>query len=300
MINRELIRIKVVQLVYAYYLNGDNNLSKAEKELETSLLKAYQLYQYLLALIVAVTREERLRYEVLSQRALREGTELPSAKVAENKFAQQLESNETLCEFMEDQTMNWKEEREFVRKICNMIEQTEVYAEYVQNKEETSYEADREFWRKIYKVVIMNNDDLDALLEEKSLYWNDDKNVIDTFVLKTIKRFEEQEGEKQELLPQFRSEDDKEYALKLFRNTIKNEAQYQEYMTENSRNWELARMPFTDIVIMQTAIAEMATFFEIPVSVTINEYVELSKYYSTPKSASYINGMLDSISKKIR
>lgn len=299
MINRELIRIKVVQLVYAYYLNGDNNLTKAEKELETSLLKAHQLYQYLLALIVAVTREERLRYEVLSQRALREGTEAPSPKVAENKFALQLESNETLCEFMEDQTMNWKEEREFVRKICNMIEQTEAYVEYIQNKE-VSYEADREFWRKIYKVVIMNNEDLDALLEEKSLYWNDDKDIIDTFVLKTIKRFNEQEGEKQELLPQFRSEDDREYALKLFRNTIKNETLYQEYMTENSRNWELARMPFTDIVIMQTAIAEMATFFEIPISVTINEYVELSKYYSTPKSAGYINGMLDSISKKIR
>lgn len=298
MINRELIRIKVVQLVYAYYMNGGKSMDIAEKELLTSLSKAYHMYNYLLDLIIAVTREERLRYEILSQRAEREGTEAPSARFAYNRFAVQLEENESLAEFNDAQKMSWREDVEFVRRICNLIEQTDTYKEYMASVED-SYEADREVWRKLYKQIIEHNEDLDLLLEEKSLYWNDDKDIVDSFVIKTIKRFDPKNKAHQELQSEYKDEADREYAIKLFRASILNTDEYQHYMTLYSRNWELNRMPFIDIVIMQIALAEMLTFPAIPVSVTINEFVELSKVYSTPKSAGFINGMLDNIARAL-
>ncbi|MBR7065749.1 MAG: transcription antitermination factor NusB [Prevotella sp.] len=296
MINRELIRIKIVQLTYAYYQNGTNNLNKAENELVYSLSMSYSLYNYLLLLIVAVTREMRRRVEVGSSRAAREGLPMPSNKFSENRFARQLEDNLMLQDFVEEQKLSWNDDIEFVRKICNIIEQSQIYQEYMAAEEDT-YEADREVWRKLYKAVIQENADLDALLEEKSLYWNDDKEVVDTFVLKTIKRFDLSNGKKQELLPEYDDEEDKAFACKLFRATILNADQYQRYMSDASRNWDFSRLAYMDVVIMQIAIAEMMTFPNIPISVTINEYVDLAKLYSTSKSGGYINGMLDTIAR---
>ena len=294
MINRELIRIKVVQLTYAYYQNGNKNIDTAEKELFFSLSKAYDLYNYLLLLIVDITREERHRIEIATQRAQREGTEVPSQKFVYNKFAVQLEENKMLNEFVESQKLTWADDIEFVRKICNQIESSEDYKDYM-NAGETDYETDRELWRKLYKLFILNNSDLDSLLEEKSLYRNDDKEVVDTFVLKTIKRFEADNKNKQELLPEYDDEEDKDFARKLFRATILNADQYQHYLSDASRNWDFSRLAYMDIVIMQIAIAEMLTFPNIPASVTINEFVDLAKLYSTSRSGGYINGMLDSI-----
>ena len=250
----------------------------------------------MLLLIVAITREERHRVEIAIQRAQREGTDAPSQKFAYNKFAVQLEENKMLQDFVEAQKLSWAGDIEFLRKMCNLIESSSIYTDYM-SSEEDSYEADREVWRKIYKQLIQNNEDLDALLEEKSLYWNDDREIVDTFVLKTIKRFEQANGSEQELLPEYKDDEDKEFARKLFRATIINADQYQHYMSEASRNWDFGRLAYMDIVIMQIAIAEMLTFPNIPVSVTINEYVDLAKLYSTSKSAGYINGMLDSIAR---
>jgi len=298
MINRELIRIKVVQLTYAYYQNGNHNMDSAERELMFSLSKAYDLYNYLLLLIVAVSKEMRHRYNIASARANREETEAPSQRFVSNRFALQLEDNKMLQKFVEDQKLTWDNDIEFVRKICDMIEQSAIYHDYML-LEETDYEIDREIWRKIYKQIIQDNDDLDALLEEKSLYWNDDRMVIDTFVLKTIKRFDPQNGADQELLPEYKDQEDQEFARKLFRATILNADTYQQYMSETSRNWDFSRLAYMDIVIMQIAIAEMMTFPNIPISVTINEYVDIAKVYSTNRSGGYINGMLDAIARHL-
>jgi len=298
MINRELIRIKVVQLTYAYYQNGSKNIESAEKELMFSLSKAYDLYNILLALIVGITHESRRHLEVAQSRAQREGTEMPSQKFAYNRFALQLEENRMLNEFMESQKKNWNDEPEFLKKIYTQITESQIYKDYMASDED-SYAADREVWRKIYRALIENNTNLDALLEEQSLYWNDDKEIVDTFVIKTIKRFNESNQATQELLPEYDSEDDKDYARKLFRATIINADVYQRYMSEASRNWDFSRLAYMDIVIMQIAIAEMLTFPSIPINVTINEYVELAKLYSTPRSAAYINGMLDGIARHL-
>ena len=298
MINRELIRIKIVQLTYAYYQNGNRNMDNAEKELLFSLAKAYDLYNYLLALIVSVTQEERHRVEIAANRANREGTEAPSSSFVNNKFAVQLEENKQLNLFMESQKRRWEDDMEAVRKLCDQIEQSTIYQEYMASDDD-SYEADREVWRKIYRTLIQENPDLDAVLEEKSLYWNDDKEVVDTFVIKTIKRFDPANGADQELLPEYRDEEDRDFALKLFRSTILNADDYQRYMSESSRNWDFSRLAYMDVVIMQIAIAEMLTFPNIPVTVTINEYVDLAKLYSTPRSGGYINGMLDTIARHL-
>ena len=271
-------------------------MDSAEKELLFSLSKAYDLYNYLLELIVAVTQEERNRVEVATKKAEREGQPMPSQKFAYNKFAVQLEENKMLQEFAETQKQSWAISVEFVRGLCNQIEQSQAYAEYMADTDD-SYEADREIWRKIYRQLIQENEALDQLLEEQSLYWNDDKEVVDTFVLKTIKRFDPKNKAKQELLPEYKDLEDKDFAIKLFRSTILNADQYQRYMSETSRNWDFSRLAYMDVVIMQIAIAEMLTFPNIPISVTINEYVDLAKLYSTPKSGGYINGMLDSIAR---
>ena len=214
MINREIIRIKIVQLTYAYYQNGSKNMDSAEKELFFSLSKAYDLYNYLLALIVAVTKEARKHLEVAQSKAKREGTPEPSGKFAYNRFALQLEENRMLNDFLEIQKKSWDNDIEAVQTLYNQIVSSTIYQEYMDN-EEDSYAADRELWRKIYRTFIQDNNELDSVLEEQSLYWNDDKEIVDTFVLKTIKRFEENNKASQELLPEYDSEEDKDFARKL-------------------------------------------------------------------------------------
>jgi N utilization substance protein B len=208
-------------------------MSHAEKELMFSLSKAYDLYNMLLMLIVAVNKEMRKKLEILSNRAEREGTQPPSFKFVDNRFALQLEENHMLAAFKESSKMSWDDDTEFVRKLVKNIEQSQVYQDYME-EEEDNYEIDREVWRKLYKMFIQENDELDGILEEKSLYWNDDKEVVDTFVLKTIKRFNPKAAGKQELLPEYKDEEDKDFASKLFRSTILKADIYQKYMSDAS------------------------------------------------------------------
>ena len=295
MINRVLIRLKIVQIVYAFYQNGGKNLDTAEKELFFSLCKAYDMYNYLLLLMVEITKQAERKQSAAKSKLLPTAEELyPNTKFVDNRFIAQLEMNKQLLEFSETQKKTWENEAEFVKGLCEKIMDSDIYKEYMAS-ETSSYEEDRELWRKIYKRIIFNNDELDQVLEDQSLYWNDDKEIVDTFVLKTIKRFDEKNGAKQELLPEFKDEDDQDFARRLFRRTILNADYYRHLISENTRNWDLDRVAFMDVIIMQIALAEILSFPNIPVSVTLNEYVEIAKLYSTPKSGSFINGTLDGI-----
>ena len=298
MINREIIRNKVVQLTYAYYQNGNKNIDSAEKELLFSLSKAYDLYAYMLALIPAVARESRKYLEVAQSKAQREGTAMPSQKFAYNRFAIQVEENTALNDILDAKKISWNDHPEFVNKLYLQITDSQIYKEYMDSSDD-SYEADRELWRKLYRTLIENNEGIDSILEEESLYWNDDKEIVDTFVVKTIKRFDEKAGHKQAILPEYASGEDIDFARKLFRAAILNADEYQHYMGEMSRNWDFNRLAFMDVIIMQIAIAEMMTFPGIPINVTINEYVEIAKLYSTPRSGGYINGILDPIARML-
>ena len=300
MINRVLIRLKIVQIVYAYYQNGGKNLDTAEKELFFSLSKAYDLYNYLLLLMVEVTKQANKRLNAAKNKLVPTKEELfPNTKFVENRFIAQLEVNKQLLEFSNNQKKTWENEADFVKTLCDKILESDIYKEYMAS-ETSSYEEDRELWRKLYKNIIFNNIELDQLLEDQSLYWNDDKEIVDTFVLKTIKRFDEKNGAKQELLPEFKDEEDQDFARRLFRRTILNADYYRHLISENTKNWDLDRVAFMDVVIMQIALAEILSFPNIPVSVSLNEYVEIAKLYSTPKSGGFINGTLDGIVNSLK
>jgi len=300
MINRVLIRLKIVQIVYAYYQNGGKNLDTAEKELFFSLSKAYDLYNYLLLLMVEVTKQANKRLNAAKNKLVPTKEELfPNTKFVENRFIAQLEVNKQLLEFSNNQKKTWENEADFVKTLCDKILEGDIYKEYMAS-ETSSYEEDRELWRKLYKNIIFNNIELDQVLEDQSLYWNDDKEIVDTFVLKTIKRFDEKNGAKQELLPEFKDEEDQDFARRLFRRTILNADYYRHLISENTKNWDLDRVAFMDVVIMQIALAEILSFPNIPVSVSLNEYVEIAKLYSTPKSGGFINGTLDGIVNSLK
>ena len=300
MINRVLIRLKVIQIVYAYYKNSGKSLKAAEDEVFFSLSKAYDLYNQLLLLMTAVTHYAADRVSFLSMKLRPTESDLnPNLKFVNNRFIAQLENNQQLQKFAEKSKFSWVDNSDLLRRLLDTIEASEIYKEYMA-QEASSYEEDKELWRKLYKAFVVENEELDALLEEQSLYWNDDKSIVDTFVMKTIKRFEEEEGEFQQLLPEYKDVADMEYARKLFKSAIVNAEEYRKLMSDSSKNWDMSRLAFMDVVIMQVALAELTTFDDIPLSVTLNEYVEIAKCYSTAKSGSFVNGLLDTIAKRLR
>ena len=292
--------MKVVQVIYAYYQNGGKTLEAAEKELFYSLSKAYDLYKYLLLLMIELTQFAERRIDNRRHKLRPTYEDLnPNTRFIDNAFMAQLMQNAQLEEFRANQKRSWNDEGDFVKRLFERIEQSEVYQEYMA-KETLSYEDDRELWRKLYRTFIAQNDEIDELLEEQSLYWNDDKAIVDTFVLKTIKRFEPENGAEQELMPEYKDDEDKEFARKLLRTAITGADAYRKLMENNAKNWDMERFAFMDILIMQVALAEILSFPSIPTTVSLNEYVEVAKMYSTPKSGSFVNGMLDSIVNQLK
>lgn len=304
MINRELIRLKTVQIVYAYYQNGQENgpksMDTAEKELLFSLDKSYELYQALLLLMQEV---QRVAVEDVDQRKLRTRQlgqpDTISTKFINNRFMLQLMQNKQLADYREDHNQLWIAEDDLVRNLYRSIQQNANYQEYINNAAENTFEEDRDLWRHLYKDVFCNNDEVDKALEDKSLYWNDDKHIIDTFILKTIKKFTTDQNQEAPLLPQYDNDEDREFAAQLIRTTLNGEDQYRQLIGENLRNWDFSRVALMDLIIMQIALAEIISFPSVPLSVSINEYVNIAKLYSTPRSSAYVNGMLDGIAKKL-
>lgn len=295
MVNRVLIRIKVVQILYSYYLKGSNDLAAAEKELVFSLNKSYELYHLLLLLMVELTREEQLRIDAAKNKFLLSDSDLnPDMRLANNKFIEKLAANKNLQEYIERQKISWSEESDFLRYMLDKIKASDLYAEYL-GLEELSFDTDREFWKKVFKTIIIPDENLLNLLESQSLYWNDDLDIISTFVLKSIKKYDEHNGNFQGLLPMFKDDDDLEFARKLFREAVLSIEQNRNLIDCHAKNWEIERVALMDIVIMTVALVEIEKFPEIPLKVSLNEYIEIAKSYSTIKSGHFINGILDSI-----
>jgi len=300
MINRVLIRIRVVQVLYSYYQNQDGNLKKAETELNFSFQKSYDLYFYLLSLLIELTEAYSKRVDSHKSKLLPTEEDMnPNTQLLENKFVLQLRENVQLSEYLSKRPFAWIDQESFIKSLLNTILDSETYKEYC-NIKNPNYNDDREFWRKIFKQFIYGNEELDELLEDESLFWNDDIEIVESFVLKTIKRFEETNGANQTLLPMFRDEEDSSFAIKLLRESLLNFKDYREIITKHAQNWETERIAFMDLIVMQVAMAELLNFPSIPVNVTLNEYIDISKTYSTEKSASFINGILDSVVNELR
>ena len=273
MINRVLIRLKIIQIVYAYYQNGSKNLDSAEKELFFSLSKAYDLYNYLLMLMIALTEYAQKRIDAAKAKLAPTKEELyPNRKFVDNKFIAQLEVNKQLVEFIANQKRTWANDQDFIKELYEKIVETDIYKDYMAS-DDHSYEADRSI---SFLVLIQKR------LEGQGVC------------------FDEKKGANQELLPEFKDDEDQEFARRLFRRTILNSDYYRHLVSENTKNWDLDRIAFMDVIIMQTALAEILSFPNIPVSVSLNEYVEIAKLYSTAKSGSFINGTLDGIVNQLK
>ena len=300
MVNRILIRIKVVQIVYSYLVNKDKSIDTSEKELFFSLEKAYELYHRLLLLMIELTdaqskRIGNARFKYTATAADKN----PDTRLVNNRFIAQLRENKMLKEYVDRQSVSWVNEPDFVRILLDRLLASDLYKTYLAS-EEDSYAVDQDFWKKAFKHIIVEDEDLSEILEAQSLYWNDDLETISTFVLKTIKRFDQSKGAEQELLPMFKDDEDAEFAKMLFRKTLMNVDVNKALIDQHTKNWEIDRVAFMDIVIMLVAIAEIKSFPTIPVKVTLNEYIEIAKSYSTIKSGHFINGILDAVASQLK
>ena len=299
MINRIIIRIKILQIIYAYYQRDSNDIVLAENELLYSLQKSYDLYHYLLALIPALTHVEQKRLDKNKYKYLATAKEKnPDTRFINNRFSEQLSKNKQLLAFSNEKGSIWTDEDIFLKKILDQIISSDIYKEYLKSPD--TYESDKEFWRKIFKQYILASEELNELLEDKSVYWNDDLDIVGTFVLKTIKRFGESTMPEQALLPMFKDEEDRRFAIHLLRQSILEGASNSVRIDRYTQNWELDRIACIDLYIMQMAITELLNFPSIPVSVTLNEYIDIAKYYSTDKSSLFINGTLDAIVNELK
>ncbi|MBR5936020.1 MAG: transcription antitermination factor NusB [Bacteroidaceae bacterium] len=297
MINRVLIRLKVVQVIYAYYQNGGQNINSAERELARSLDSAYSLYKTLLYIPVAlvkyaqksVSKQKRMGAAHISGK---------EERLAANAFAVQLETNSELLQFIEENDMSWLLESDWLKETYANVLESDVMEEYWQ-EERFDFESDKELCRKIYKLFAQDNEQLDTLLEEQNLYWNGDKELIDSFVLKTFRLFADGQVTDQPLKSEFKDNDDRQFALDLLHFGIDTAAEREAVVAANCRRWDPDRLAFLDVIIIQVAMAEMLHFQQIPLKVTVNEYVELAKSLSTPASGSFVNGMLETIVKEM-
>ncbi|MBQ7945331.1 MAG: transcription antitermination factor NusB [Bacteroidales bacterium] len=300
MINRVLIRSKVLQMVYAFYQKENTNLRDMEKEFIESLEKSYELYHYLLLLMNDITYYAEKRIDQKRNKYLPTEEDInPNTRFIDNRFVAQLRENHALDHYVSAHKLSWEHHEQLIKTLFEQISTSPAYIEYMQ-ADSCDYEADKEVWRKIFKQTLNNGSDLAEALEEDCIYWNDDLDIVITFVIKTIKRFEEAKGADQELLPMFKDNDDKLFALKLFRAAIQNGEEYRQMITSSVKNWELERLAMMDLIILQIALAEILEVEEIPLNVSFNEYIDLAKVFSTEKSGTFINGTLDHLVQQLK
>lgn len=285
-----------MQALYAYYKhNGEASINEIEKELFFSIKKTYDLYHYLFVLIVDISNYALKRIEKAQQKKLPTEEDLnPNTRFVDNKFIEQLRINNQLLRYLEINKLNWVNNPELIKGIYNIMVESQEYESYM-NAPENSYNTDKAFIAKVYKTIIANYEPIYNALEEQSIFWNDEIEFVIGSIIKTIKKFKAESTEDADLMPLYKSEDDEDFAKKLFRKVILNQGEYRKLIEKFSKNWEFDRIAFMDILLIEIAIGEAIEFQSIPIKVTFNEYIELSKYYSTKRSNVFINGMLDKI-----
>ena len=200
---------------------------------------------------------------------------------------------------MDQHKLNWSNYPELIKDVYTRFVESEEYQAYM-SAETSGYAEDKKLVTFAYSNVIFSSELLDSIMEEQSIYWNDDLEFITSMIVKTFKKFKEEDGPDKSLMELYKNIEDRDYVVKLYRQTIIHRDEYVEYIKENTRNWDLERIAFMDILIMQMAIAELIGFPSIPTKVTLNEYLEISKYYSTSKSNVFINGVLDKVVSQLR
>ena len=302
MINRVLIRAKVVQMLYAYMVSKDSmTLTTAKKELTKSLDKSYELYNALLKLMIELTDVQDLRLDEAKHKFLPTEEDLnPNMRFVENEFVKRLRADQTLADFVDDKKINWRDDELFVRLLLDKILRSEEYQEYMEMPK-TSLVRDGEVWYQLMKKVVLPDENLLEHLQSMSVYYTDDDlQIIGQFVMKTIRRFEDEKA--QPILPQYKNDDDSKFGEQLFSKAVAEMEENNSYIDQfvKTEKWDVERIALMDRVVMCTALTEIRNYPSIPVNVSLNEYIELAKDYSTPRSGQFVNGILNAVVNKLR
>ncbi len=300
MISRRIIRTKVLQVLYAYYSSDEKSINNTEKELFFCIQKAYDLYHYLFSIVIDIADYAESRIEIKRNKHQPTYEDLhPNTKFVSNQVIQQLRENRQLRTYLETKKMSWQDHPELIKELYLLMIESDHYKAYMADKTR-SFLDDRKFIERLFNKTILVSEDLYNVLEELSIYWNDDVDFVISMIVKTLKRFNELSDAEQRLMPMFKDQEDKDFTKDLIRKTIINHDELRELIKEHSRNWDVERIAFMDILIMQLAITEFLYFPTIPTKVSLNEYIELSKFYSTEKSRNFINGILDKTLKDLK
>jgi N utilization substance protein B len=300
MISRRLLRIKALMAIYAFNRREDVNLVQAEKELMFSIGKAYDLYHYLMLLVLEIADIAAEKIDFALQKRMPAPEDLnPQRRFVDNQMIDQIRRNVQFKNYISSKKLSWVNYPHLPRTLYNRMIAWDVYEEYM-TSEVHSYSADKKFIINLITVLFLNSEDLQSNLEEQSIYWNDDIEYISTMVEKTLKKFKPDSGANMSLMSLFKNTEDEEFVKILFRKAILHSEKCSELIDKNTTNWEVDRIALMDILVMQLAITEILEFPEIPVKVTLNEYIEIAKFYCTSKSSTFVNGILDNIVKEIR
>lgn len=300
MISRTLVRTRVIQTLYAYYKDGDKTPLSAKKELLKSFSDTYDLYVLLLSFVNELTQYAEEQIEDAESRAKVMHEEyVANRRFVNNRLAQHVFNNHPIRNYMANNNLSWEAGLDAVSVIYKQLVETDYYKEYM-SAETCTYEDEKRIWRKIYTELLPYNEALYSALDEMEVVldrnnWTVDVDLILSFALKTLKRFEEDSDDEVEILPMFRQEADLDFAKNLLRYAIEEHERYEQLIDTHLRNWDASRVAFMDRIILLTALTELFHFDDIALEVTLNEYIELSKEYSTDKSYTFINGVLTEI-----
>ena len=305
MINRTLIRIKVVQTLFGYYQNEEALPSEARKQLLHSFADTYDLYMLLLYFASALTlyADEQLQERIARSQATHTSL-TPNRRFIRNRFAEQLLTNQRLRRELDERHLSWEAGMSAVKAVYLTLVQTPWYKEYMEQPECT-YEDDKRLWRKIYTELLPGNEAMLTALEEMELEldhftWVTDMDFVLSYVVKSIRKFREEEGVEQSLLEMFDSEDDLQFATSLLQNAIEHRAEYNELIDAHLKNWDPERVACMDRIILITALAEIMNYPDIALQISLNEYIEIAKEYSGDKNYFFINGILDGIIRQLK
>jgi len=299
MLTRRHIRVKVLQSTYAFFQSEHQDLDKQEKFLLYSMDQMQDLYVLLLQLMVEVKDHAENFLQKSQKKHLATAEEKnPNRNFVDNKVIQLIEANPNLAEILKNKKLNyWQDDNEYINIIFNTLKEQDFYQEYI-SKKEVSFKEDRDFLVKFYKEVVAPNEKLYEYLEDKRLTWLDDFPLVNTAMVKMLSKISEKNVATNLVPSLYKNDDDREFALQLLRKVILNNEKLDNEIDGKTPNWDKDRIAHIDMIILKIGIAEFLYFPSIPERATINECLEISKEYSTPKSSSFINGILDKLVKE--
>ena len=300
MLNRRHIRIKVMQILFAYYSEEKPDMVKYEKMLLESFERFRDLYIALILLLPEMQARAIEKIEAGLNKKLPSKEDLhPNTKFVTNILVRILANSKTLHKLEKEIHIRWKDNPDLLKMMFKSLSESDDYKEYMESKER-GYNHDREYLLRFLRRHLVNFELMHEWLEEQGIFWNDDLDLASSMVLRTLKAVKETDDDVQ-ILPLWKADDDEEeYAKELFRKTLVLGKENEELIAKNSPNWETERIAMMDLIILKMALAEAQVFESIPLKVTMNEYIELANYYSTPKSNVFINGLLDSLFPKLQ